>query len=77
MQNESNVAAPGRQASWPQSNSTGTMTAGVFHNSGEQEERLGTARSQSRTTLQPVLLSRAAAREVLERNRHKIKFNII
>lgn len=36
------AAAPGRQASWPQSSSTVTMTARVFYNSGEQEATPGT-----------------------------------
>lgn len=39
------------------------MTARVFYNSGEQEARLGTARSQSRTTLQPVALREATVAE--------------
>lgn len=61
------AAAPGRQASWPQSSSAVTMTARVFYNSGEQEARLGTARSQSRTTLQPVAWHEATAAE------HRVK----
>lgn len=66
MPNGSNAAAaPGRQASWPQSNSTVTMTARVFYNSGEQEARLGTTRSQSRTTLQPMALYKVTAGEVI------------
>lgn len=65
VQNGSNAAAPGRQASWPRSNSTVTMTARVFHNSGEQEERLGTTRSHNRTTLQPVVLYKVTAGEVI------------
>lgn len=61
------AAAPGRQASWPQSSSAVTMTARVFYNSGEQEARLGTARLQSRTTLQPVAWHEATAAE------HRVK----
>lgn len=48
------ITTPGRQASWPGSNSTVKMTTCVFHYSWEQEEKLRTAGSQSGTTLEPV-----------------------